>query len=111
MLRQRPAPCRTWARLLDALLALSGGHGDLVSHAEHPWASATFSGCRHTITLVFTGEQAVAAGDIFIAALPDHEFTLPGQIVADATITDLSHDLIPEPRLTITAELLLVTES
>jgi hypothetical protein len=104
-------PCRTWTRLLDALMALADRQGELISHAEHPWASATFSGCRHTVTMAFSGLQAVTAGEQFVAALPDHEFTLPGQIVADAAVVDLSHQLIPQPCLTITAELLLVAES
>lgn len=108
--RQRAAR-RPWLNLLNQVLGLTGGTGELVRHAERPWASVMFTGTRHTVTLAFTGPDAVAAGEAFIAALPDHEFAIPGQLVADATITSADHTLIPAPRLTVEAEFLLLDES
>ena len=61
-------------------------------------------------TLLFAGEDAVAAGERFIAALPDHEFALAGQLVADATVTEVEHRLLPSPRLIVTCEVLLLEE-
>ncbi len=101
---------RPWAQLLSALLGLAGGKAELLRHAETPWASVTFSGSRHTIALAFTGAEAVAAGEEFILALPEHEFAIRGQIVADAALTAVHHELLPEPRLTVEAELLLLME-
>ncbi len=104
-------PRRTHAdRLQQALLMLAEVQGTILSHRETPWASITFSGTRHEVMLDFSGPEAVAAGERFIAALPDHEFTIPGQLVADATVSEASHAILPEPRLLVTATLLLLDE-
>ena len=98
-------------QLRDALMALGNHQGEVVTHAEKAWASITFAGARHTVTLRFAGADATAAGEEFIDALPDHEFTLPGQLVADATITAADHRLIPAPELMVECELLLLEDS
>jgi len=108
---QRRRPRSNWARLLEALLALADDNAELIRHAERPWASATFSGSRHTVCLSFTGAQRLAAGETFIAALPDHEFTIPGQLVADADVTEVSMVMLPEPKLMVEVELLLLDDA
>ena len=50
-------------RLLGALHALAEGHAAVLRHGERAWASITFSGARHTLTLRFAGETAVEAGE------------------------------------------------
>ena len=100
-----------WLALLSALVALAGPGMQFLRHSERPWASATFSGARHNFALVFEGIEAVAAGEGFIAALPDHEFRLRAQLVADATITAVEHDLTAGPRLRVEAELLVLDEA
>lgn len=108
MLRAR----RTLAeRLREALGELAAGHAQFLTHNETAWASVTFSGTRQRIELAFEGAEAVAAGESFIALLPEHEFALPGQLVADAAVVEVDHRLAPEPRLTVTVELLLLEES
>jgi len=99
-----------WVRLLSAVLHLAGPQADLVRHTEKPWASVTFSGARHFITLTFSGIAASDAADNFIAALPDHEFTIPRQLVADATIASVDQQMLPHPRVSVVAELLLLEE-
>jgi hypothetical protein len=99
-----------WLALLGELAALAGPDMQFLSHSERPWSSATFGGARHGFTLAFEGAEAVARGEHLIAALPDHEFTLPGRLVADATITAAEHSLVDGPRLTIEAELLVLDE-
>jgi len=47
---------------------------------------------------------------VLIAELPDHEFALPGQLVADASVSAVDHALAPSPRLTVTCELLLLED-
>jgi hypothetical protein len=94
-------------RLIDALIVLSGSHAELLSHSERPWASATFSGSRHQVTLTFTGLEAVAAAEQFIEAVPEHEFEIPGQLVADAAVIEASLAMLPEPKFTVVLELLL----
>lgn len=99
-----------WLQLLSAVLELAGGHAEFLRHTERPWSSVTFSGTRHVIGLRFTGGQAIEAGEAFIAALPEHEFTIPRQLVADATITAVDHEIGAAPVLTLQAELLLLEE-
>lgn len=100
-----------WLCLLRALAGLGGGAGELRLHSEREWASATFTGSRHRFMLDFVGPDAIDRAEDLIAALPDHEFTIPGQIVADAAIVAVDHRVLPEPGLTLTCELLLVAES
>lgn len=113
---RRPYPLRklppgTGGHLRNQLDALAGGHGKVLRHVEKAWASVTFEGTRHTLELVFAGGEAVAAGEAFIAALPDHEFAVPGQLVADATVASAEHVLLPEPRLTVEIEVLLLKDA
>jgi hypothetical protein len=98
-------------RLREVLSELARGHGQILAHSETAWASVTFSGTRHRVELAFEGTEAVEAGERFIALLPEHEFAIPGQLVADATVVEVDHRLAPEPRLTVVAELLLLEES
>lgn len=105
------APRRTDAdRLREALITLAGGHGAVTAHDERAWASVTFAGARHRVTLEFVGDAAVAGGERLVAELPEHEFTLPRQLVADATVRAVEHVLLPEPRLRVECELLLVED-
>lgn len=99
-----------WLALLSEVLALAGPLADFRHHAERPWNSATFSGSRHTIVLDFADQGGIDAAEALIAALPDHEFTVPGQLVADATIAAVGHDAGPPPRMTVEVELLLLDE-
>lgn len=98
-------------RLREALIALAGGHGTVVSHEERPWASVTFAGARHRVVLEFAGDDAVTGGETLIADLFEHEFSLPRQLVADATVVATDHRLLPEPCLRVECELLLVEDS
>lgn len=101
---------RPWLQLLAAVMELAGKQAELLRHTDSPWASVTFTGSRHSIALAFTGNDAAAQGEHFIAALPEHEFSVPRQIVADASVTSVEHLLVPEPRLTVEFELLLLEE-
>ncbi|WP_427968792.1 hypothetical protein [Altererythrobacter sp.] len=100
----------TGDRVRDALIALGEAQGQLLSHEEKAWASITFSGTRHEVTFAFDGPDAIAAGECFVAALPDHEFTIPGQLVADAAVSKVDHTLNPAPRMVVTAALLLLED-
>ena len=98
-------------RLRDAIRSLAGDHATVAQHSERAWASITFEGARHTLQLTFEGVTALTTGEAFIAALPDHEFLIPGQLVADAAIIAVDHALLPTPRLTVTCELLLLKDT
>jgi hypothetical protein len=108
-IRRRPAR-RPWLPLLTSVIRLADGKAEVMRHSERAWASVTFSGTRHTVVLVFTGAEAVAAGETFIANLPDHEFAIPRQIVADASVVRVEHQVLPEPRMEVEAELLLIED-
>lgn len=97
-------------RVRSALLLITGGAGTILSHEEKAWASITFSGTRHEVVMEFCGTEAVLAGEELIECLPDHEFTLPGQLVADATIAKVDHRFGAMERLEVTAILLLLEE-
>ena len=104
-------PRRTLAdRVRAALMGLTGGTGTVLAHTETAWASITFAGTRHEVVIEFCGAHAVAAGEALIEQLPDHEFTLPGQLVADATISAVDHRFGAMERLEVTAVLLLLEE-
>ncbi len=104
-------PRRTVAdRVRAALQGLADGAGATLSHDEKAWASITFSGTRHELVLEFCGADAVAGGETLIERLPDHEFAIPGQLVADATITAVDHRFGAMERLTVTVVLLLLEE-
>ncbi|WP_066558975.1 hypothetical protein [Croceicoccus bisphenolivorans] len=98
-------------RIEAALRALASGHGQIIVHREIPWASITFAGARHTLSMSFSGMTAVEAGERMIAQLPDHEFVIPGQLVADAQVLAVDHAMLPEPVMRVEVELLLLEES
>ncbi len=97
------------SRLREALIELAQGQATILAHDEKSWASITFAGARHRVELAFEGADAVGAGELFIALLPEHEFAIPGQLVADAAVTAVDHRLEP-PLLKVTCELLLLEE-
>ncbi|MEW9856992.1 hypothetical protein [Novosphingobium sp. M1R2S20] len=100
-----------WLGLLREVLSLAGPDAQFMRHSERPWSSATFCGARHVVALTYEGAEAIAQGEAFIAALPDHEFTLRGALVADATVTFAEHSLLDEQRLSIEAEILVLDDT
>lgn len=100
----------TPARLREALSQLAGGHARIERHTERSWASITFAGTRHTLELVFEGPDAVEAGEMLIDALPEHEFALPGQFVADANVIGVEQVMLPIPLMQVSVELLLLED-
>lgn len=112
--READAPVRPargpWLQIVTQILQLAGPRADFLRHGERPWSSATFSGARHTIALAFVGESAVQDGELFLEALPEHEFTIPRHLVADATLRGIEHTNGPDPRMTLEIEILLLDD-
>lgn len=98
-------------RLLRAVLALAGPHAELMEHSEAPWASVTFAGTRHAIVLRYQGWEACDAAEELMAALPEHEFTIPRTLVADAAVVRIDQTLLPEPEMTMELALLLLDDA
>merc|ERR1712026_312775 len=68
-----PRARRTAAdRLRAALADLHAHHGQVLTHTEKAWASITFAGTRHSLAILFAGDEAVEVGEEFVAGLPDH---------------------------------------
>ena len=109
----RPSRARRSAgdRLRQALMVLAQHQAQVITHSEKAWASITFAGTRHSMSLLFAGEDAVEAGERFVAELPEHEFAIPGQLVADAGIVEVEHRLSPSPRMIVQCDLLLLEDA
>ena len=97
-------------RLREELQALARGHAEFLAHSEKSWTSVTFAGTRHRLDLAFSGEDGIEAAENFIACLPEHEFAIPRQLVADAAVTAVDHRIGPDPRMDVRIELLLLDE-
>lgn len=96
--------------LVAQLLALAGGQGVVLVHRQRAWASITFSGERHVITLAFTGAEAVAGGERLWRILASHDFDLPGQLVVDLLAVETARISLPQPQLDLTIEALLLDQ-
>lgn len=60
----------------------------VLARESRPWASVTFSGARHRMTL---DARATPGLDRWLAALPEAEFALRGHLVADLTVASVEH--------------------
>lgn len=74
------------ARLQKRLLALAGDGARIVATQSRPWASATFIGAQHLLTLEIEENIDGQAAQAFVDTLPEAEFAIPGHIVADAVV-------------------------
>ena len=82
-----PAADATSALLRALRVALVGANIGTIERVDsREWASITFSGARHEITLRLGGEGAEAAADAFAAGLDAAEFRLRGHILADIVL-------------------------
>lgn len=72
--------------------------------ASSRWASATFSGARHQMTIAAMPDIAL---DRWLATLPDADFALRGHLVADLAVTAVRRG---PARVEIDLEILTVEE-
>lgn len=73
-------------RLLRGLADLSGPEATLNCTSSTPWASGLYDGTRHLIELDLTGENAAEQAHRLAQMLPNAEFLLIGNVVADLAI-------------------------
>ena len=71
-------------RLAQALFDVAGPLARLVRHSETQWASATFTGARHTFILRFDGDGAIA---------------IRGALIADLAVTGFAQTMLPHPEV------------
>lgn len=75
----------TGARLARAIEA-AGPAVKVAARDALCWASVTFSGARHRLTLTATDSPEL---DRWLNALPDADFAIPGQLVADIEVGEM----------------------
>ena len=96
------------ATLLERALiagAQAAGCPVTVAHADLTrWASATFTGARHMLTLAATASPAL---ERWIADLPEAEFALRGHLVADLSVEAVRRE---GADVTVMLEILTVEE-
>jgi len=74
---------------------------------SRPWASVTFTGERHRLTLTLTGPEAEATADSFLKGLGEREFPMRGHILIDIACVG---DERREGNVRLTLEALTVEE-
>jgi hypothetical protein len=97
-------------RLAQALFDCAGPLARLVRHGETQWASATFTGSRHTFVLRFQGAEAVEAAEHLTAMIGDDEITIQGALIAEITVTRFTQTLLPQPEAEIEISALLLDQ-
>jgi hypothetical protein len=97
-------------RLAQALFDRAGPLARLVRHGETQWASATFTGSRHTFVLRFYGNEAVAAAEALALAISDCEFEIRAALIAEMTVTRFAQTLLPQPEAEIEVSALLLDQ-
>jgi hypothetical protein len=97
-------------RLAQALFDLAGPLARLVRHGETQWASATFTGSRHTFVLRFQGVAAVADAEALTIAISDDEVAIMGALIAELTVSRFTQTLLPEPEAEIEIAALLLDQ-
>ena len=100
------------AGLLRALLARTGidRHRILLTdYRSTDWQSLTFIGERHEMELRVPGPGAEQLADRLTERLPDAEFRIPGQIVADIDLVR-EYEMHPDGSITLHIEALTVLE-
>jgi hypothetical protein len=77
---------------------------ELVNQRASRWASVTFTGAQHLLTLTARASHAL---DAWLVALPEAEFALRGHLVADLSVESVERD---GDAATVRLEILTVEE-
>ncbi|RDV06034.1 hypothetical protein DXH95_00850 [Sphingorhabdus pulchriflava] len=95
-------PCN----LGKALIALLP-EAEMLSRKTQAWHSATFSGERVVLTMKLSGANCRSRAAAFATALPDTEFALRRQLVADIAVCKT---VIEDQSILLTIEALLLDD-
>ncbi len=90
-------------RALRACFVELGAAVAFEAAASRPWASITFSGERHRLTLCLPGPGAAAAVEMFLDGLEERDFALKDHVLADIEATGVERDADGQVRLTLEA--------
>ena len=83
-----PAAGAELERALRDACATLGTAAEVAEIVSRPWASITFSGERHRLTLRLGGERAPNTANAFLDGLAEREFELRGHILADIALVE-----------------------
>lgn len=88
-----------------ALLALTAGHGELLSESSRAWRSVTFSGHRVTALIRYAGVEAAIMGEALLEELAETEVhRLDKAMLAYLAIRSVLRESRPVATLTIEFE-------
>ncbi len=79
-----PDPGTKLERALICSAADAGVVLTVIAATATPWASVTFAGARHQLTVVAARSSSL---DAWLAGLPEAEFCLGGHLLADLAVT------------------------
>ncbi len=80
------------AMLAQIVAKLSPAKVTVVAVHSKPWASVTFSGARHELTLLAEGEGALIAVRRLQRTVTTDEFDIKGHLVADILVSNVCAD-------------------
>ena len=100
----------TGQRLAQALFECAGPQARLVRHGETQWASATFTGSRHTFVLRFFDMAGIAAAEKLGEAIDHDAITIPGALIAELAVTRLDQRLLPDAMVELEIAALLLDQ-
>ena len=80
--------------LLEQISALVGPAHDVKMIRQRPWASITFSGTRHYVTIRQAEQESATLPPSFAEQLSEHEFDLPGHFVADMLFDEMTIEIL-----------------
>jgi len=80
------------ALVAQLIAKLSPSRVTIVDASAKPWASVTFSGERHEITLLVEGENALGLATRLQRTVGCDEFHISGHLVADIVVSNLNAD-------------------
>lgn len=103
-MRRGPDAATLLMRALTASADRAGCPVEIQATEWTRWASATFTGARHTLKLSAPPSPALTA---WIAALPEAEIALRGHLVADLSVVAARH---AGDAITVELEILTVEE-
>lgn len=88
----RPAPPTAACEALLAALGSIAGRRFAADARSRPWYCAGLAGEWHRLTLRFKGCSTRENVDRLVRQVGEHEFALPGLLVADISVGDLVED-------------------
>ena len=81
------------SRLIAQLLELAGANSSVIATSTRSWASATFIGARHRVTMRFANAGHDERATLFGEKLPEADFSIAGHIVADICVDERRADI------------------